>query len=413
MIGAGIVGLTTAWWLARDGHEVTVVDRDTAVGRGTSFANGGQLSYSYVAPLASPSVLRSLPKYLFARDSPIRFEPRADPAQWRWVLDFLRACTEGASAAATATLLALSFHSRDCLAEMMAVSRLEFDHRRNGKLVVQSSRAAMNEAEAQLRLQANFGCEQYALTAAECLALEPGLESVSHRLVGGIHTPTEEVGDCRKLCESLQTVLAEPPFGVRFALGREMRGLARTGGRVVALRTDTGEMGADLFVLCAGAASASLARGCGTRVPVQPMRGYSISPRVLDSNRGPVRSITDSARKTVYAPIGDTLRVAGFAELGGPATTLRPDRIAALTREVGTLFPGACALEDVQPWSGLRPVTPNSVPLIGRTRLDNFVLNVGHGALGFTLGAGSGRLVADIVAGRTSGIDAAAYRPPR
>jgi D-amino-acid dehydrogenase len=411
VIGAGIVGLATAWWLARDGHAVTVVDRETEVGRGTSFANGGQLSYSYVAPMASPSVLRGLPKYLLSPSSPIRFVPRADPAQWRWAFAFLRACTADASALATAQLLALSFHSRDSLAEMMADAPLEFDHRRNGKLVVMSSAASMAEAEAQMRLQANFGCEQRALTAAECLALEPGLESIADRLVGGIHTPSEEVGDCRKLCGSLRAVLAAPPFAVSFSLGRRVRQLRRHGDRIAALETDAGEMEADLYVLCAGPASAGLARDARIRVPVQPMRGYSISARVLDSNRAPVRSITDSARKTVYAPIGGALRVAGFAELGSDDTTIRPARIASLVGEVSNLFPGACALDDVKPWAGLRPVTPSSVPVIGMTRVSNLALNVGQGALGFTLAAGSGRLLADIVAGRPSAIDTDAYRP--
>jgi D-amino-acid dehydrogenase len=266
VIGAGIVGLATAWWLARDGHAVTVVDRETEVGRGTSFANGGQLSYSYVAPMASPSVLRGLPKYLLSPSSPIRFVPRADPAQWRWAFAFLRACTADASALATAQLLALSFHSRDSLAEMMADAPLEFDHRRNGKLVVMSSAASMAEAEAQMRLQANFGCEQRALTAAECLALEPGLESIADRLVGGIHTPSEEVGDCRKLCGSLRAVLAAPPFAVSFSLGRRVRQLRRHGDRIAALETDAGEMEADLYVLCAGPASAGLARDARIRV---------------------------------------------------------------------------------------------------------------------------------------------------
>ncbi len=408
------MGLASAWWLARDGHAVTVVDRDAQVGRGASYANGGQLSYSYVAPFASPAVLRSLPKYLLARGGPIRFFPQADPAQWRWAFAFLRACTEEAAALATARLLALSFYSRDSLAEMLAATPLEFDHRRNGKLVIQSTRSGMDEAEAQLRLQAAFGCEQHALTAAECLALEPGLESVADRLVGGIHTPSEEVGDCRKLCVALREVLARPPFGVRFELGREVRELRRSGSRIAALRTDAGDMEGDLFVLSAGLASVRLARPAGVRLPIQPMRGYSISPRVRDSNRAPVRSITDSARKTVYAPIGNVLRIAGFAELGGASDSIRPDRIATLAREAEALFPGACALSepgaDIQPWTGLRPVTPSSAPVIGRTRCDNLMLNVGHGALGFTLAAGSGRLLADLIAGRPTKIDAEAYR---
>jgi D-amino-acid dehydrogenase len=411
VIGAGIVGLTTAWWLARDGHAVTVVDRSRQVGRGTSFANGGQLSYSYVAPLAAPSVWRNLPKYLFSPASPVRFVPQADPAQWRWAFTFLRACNADTSALTTAQLLALSFFSRDSLASMMAETPLTFDHARNGKLVVLSSSAAMAEAEAQMHLQANFGCEQHALTAAECLALEPGLESIAHRLVGGIHTPSEEVGDCRKLCEALQGILATPPFDVRFALGVTVEKIERSGTKIQALRTDLGEMDADLYVMCAGHGSTALGRTAGGSLPIQPMRGYSISPRVKDSNRGPVCSITDSARSTVYAPIGETLRVAGFAELGGDDTNIPADRISSLVAEVSTLFPGACELDDVQPWCGLRPMTPTCLPVIGFTRASNLAVNVGQGKLGFTLAAGSARLLADLLAGRQTAIDAEPFRP--
>jgi D-amino-acid dehydrogenase len=294
---------------------------------------------------------------------------------------------------------------------MIAETPLSFDHARNGKLVLMSSSAAMADAEVQMRLQANFGCEQHALTAAECLALEPGLEAIAHRLVGGVHTLSEEVGDCRKLCEALRAVLAKPPFEVRFALGVTVEAIERVDDVIRTIRTDAGDMDADLYVMCAGHRSAGLGRTGGVSLPVQPMRGYSISPRMKDSNRGPVRSITDSARGTVYAPIGDTLRVAGFAELAGANTDVAPDRIASLVTDVSTLFPDACDLDDVQPWCGLRPITPTCVPVIGLTRVSNLAVNVGQGKLGFTLAAGSARLLADLVAGRPTAIDADPYRP--
>ncbi len=413
VIGAGIVGLTSAWWLAQDGHHVTVVDRDAEVGRGTSFANGAQLSFSYVAPMASRGVLRSLPKYLFQRSSAVRFLPRMDPAQWRWVAGFLRACNAPATAQNTARLLALSFLSRDALHDMLGRTPMRFDHARNGKLVVQSSAAAMADAEAQLALQAAMGCEQVALSKAECLALEPSLESIAGRLVGGIHTPSEEVGDCRKLCEELQRVLTGPELGgrVTFRLGTTIRRIVVERGRVAALRTDAGDLDADLYVLAAGIDSAGLGRSAGVRVAMQPIRGYSITARVRNGNLAPVRSITDSYRKTVYAPLAGSVRVAGFALVGGSHPERRQDRIASLAGALEETFPGACDLGELHPWSGLRPATPTDVPVIGRSRLDNLFLNLGHGSLGFTLSAGSARLLSDLVAGRTPPIEAAGFAP--
>lgn len=408
IIGAGVTGLATAWELARDGHRITVMDRNAAVGDGASFANGAQLSYSYVAPLAAPSVLASLPKFLLRADSPVRYVPSADPGQWAWIVKFLAACNAGTRAVNTARLIALAAHSRDRLHRLMRETAIDFHHARNGKLVIQSTAESQAEAEAQMRLQAAMGCEQHALTAAECVALEPGLESVAHRLVGGIHTPGEEVGDCRMLCEGLHRLLAAS--GAMFHLGVEAR-LAMDGPRVAGVDTRMGRVTADLYVLAAGVGSRALGRQARVAVPVLPIRGYSISAPILASNRAPVRSITDTARKTVYAPLGDRLRVAGFAEIGGSGGADLPVRAATLLSDLQALFPGACATTDLCPWMGLRPATPTSVPMIGWSRVDNLMFNLGQGALGFTLAAGSASLLADLVAGRTPAIAAADYAP--
>jgi D-amino-acid dehydrogenase len=414
IIGAGIVGLTSAWWLARDGHDVTVVDRAEAVGQGASHANGAQLSYSYVAPLASASVLRGLPGWLLSADSPVRLRPAFDAAQAAWLLRFLAACTQRASDAATARLLALSALSRMSLRDMLAATPIDFHHARNGKLVVLSSAASMRQAERQMRVQAGLGSPQQALTHAECLALEPALTAIGGRLVGGILTPDEEVGDCLLLCQGLSRALAAPPFGVRFLLGVEVRGVRRDGDRIAALLTGADEIVADRYVLAAGARVAPLARLAGLRLPVQPVRGYSITARLRSGNTSPVRSITDAARKVVYAPVGGALRVAGFAEIDDGRDELRPDRIASLAATLAETFPDAVAAEDLRPsrlapWSGLRPATPTSLPLIGRTRVGNLLVNAGQGALGFTLAAGSARLLADILAGRAPPIEAEAF----
>ncbi len=409
VIGAGIVGLATAWWLARDGHSVTVLDEAAEPGRGTSYANGAQLSYSYVAPLAESGVLKSLPKYLLDRNGPLRFTPRADPAQWAWLLRFLAACNAGAAARGTASLLRLAFASRDALHAMLAQTPMQFDHARNGKLVVQSSAGAMHAAEAQMRLQATLGCEQQALTAAECLALEPGLASIRDRLTGGILTPSEEVGDCYKLCLELARVLATPEFGATFLPGTRVERLVVEAGRLRAVRTQHGEHEAELTVLAAGVAAHALGRSAGVTVPVLPIRGYSITAPVRASNRGPRHSITDSARKTVYAPLAAALRVAGFAEIGTSGPT--PGRVEALARETDTVFPGACDTGSASTWTGLRPATPTSLPVIGPTRVQGLALNAGQGALGFTLAAGSARLLADLVAGRAPVVDPVPFRP--
>lgn len=408
ILGAGVIGLTTAWQLVRDGHRVTLIDRNPGVGQGASFANGAQLSYSYVAPLASPAVLRALPGYLL-RPGSVRFQPSADPAQWAWLLRFLAACNGVTSATNTARLLALSFHSRDRLNRLEAETGIDFGHARHGKLVIQSSAASQTEAMAQMRLQAAFGCDQIALDAAQCIALEPALSSIADRLVGGILTPGDETGDCRLLCEGLHGWLVAR--GADFVFGNEAR-LVQTARHIDGVDTSNGRFTADLYILAAGTGSSDIARAVGSPVPVQPIRGYSISAPVRASNRLPLRSITDTARKTVYARLGERMRVAGFAEIG---TRHAPDlaaRAASLSADLHAIFPGACNKTDLQPWVGLRPATPTGVPLIGPSRIDNLWLNLGQGALGFTLAAGSASLLCDLLAARTPLIVASDYAPP-
>ncbi len=397
IIGAGIIGLTTAWSLTQDGHTVTIIDRNPGPGEGTSLANGAQLSYSYVAPMAAPGVLASLPKWLLSRQSPVRYVPSTDPGQLAWLLRFLAACTNATSATNTAKLLRLSFHSQNRLHALIAETGIEFHHRRNGKLVIQSTEASQKAAEAQMRLQAVMGCHQQALTAEECIALEPGLESIAPRIRGGILTPGEEVGDCHELCQGLHQALLGK--GATFHFNTQAS-LATTATRIEAIDTPKGRLKADLYILAAGHGSRLLGREANLQLPVRPIRGYSISAPILATNRAPVRSITDTARKTVYAPLGNRLRAAGFAEIGGSDTTHLESRAQTLSYELQAIFPGACAQTDLRPWAGLRPATPTGVPVIGPSRLSNLMLNIGHGALGFTLAAGSAQLLADLIAGR-------------
>lgn len=412
VIGAGIVGLSTAYWLARDGHAVTVIDRADAVGQGASFANGGQLSYSYVAPLASPSVLRQLPKWLLGSNSPIKFRPTAGLGQLRWVLSFLMACTDRRSRATTEILLSLAELSRRALDELIERERIAFNHRRNGKIVFYSTRASLDAALRQHAIQAELGSCQTVLGREECLDLEPSLASAADRLVGAIYTPSEEVGDCLLLCEELRRVLEQAPYHVEFRLHAEVRELVGDRRRVRAVRFSGETVEADLYAVCAGSDSRRLLLKFGLALPVYPIRGYSLSAAVENPAAAPVRSITDHENRIVYACIGDILRVAGFADIVSGGAPPDAGRMAALSQAVATLFPDIGALADPHPWVGSRPATPTSVPVIGFTHCSNLLVNVGQGSLGFTLGSGSGRMMADIVAGRRAGVNESDFALP-
>lgn len=396
VLGAGIVGLSTAWQLQREGFEVTVIDRQRP-GQGASLGNGAQLSYAYVQPLADPSIWAQLPSLLLSRESPFSISLRPDPAQWLWGLRFLAACRADVSARSTARLLALAEESRTALQHMLADTGAECDHMRSGKLVMYGSQAAFSAARRQMALQAALGgAEQHALTLAECLHLEPALVASARRYVGGIHTPGECAADCARLCDGLHEVLAAR--GVRFVLGQAIGDLRREGQRLLAVQAGGDWIEADAFVAALGTGVAAFARRLGTSVPVYPLKGYSLTLDVAGAPRAaPNVSITDAQRKVVFARLGQRLRVAGLAELAGHDTHVEAQRVAQLRRAAHEVFPGVIGQgSDLQPWAGLRPATPTGVPILGRVRgaPANLLFNAGHGALGFTLAAGSAQRIA-------------------
>lgn len=414
VFGAGVVGLATAYFLARDGHQVTVVDRNDGVALETSFANGAQLSYSYVAPLAGPGVLPKIPPWLLRPDSPLRFYPAFDPQQWRWLLAFVAACNREQSDVTTRRLLALAFHSRRLMQELVAREAFDFGHERNGKLVVFSDHAGFDSARRLVEYQRSLGCEQDALDRGACLALEPPLDdpgsALSGRLVGGISTPSEEVGDCYRFCVALEHRLQAADLGVRFLLGTEVRQLVRRGAGIAYADSSGGELTADAFVVAAGPASVALTQPLGVRVPVYPLKGYSLTLPVTGAS--PQVSVTDFKRKVVYAPLVEEgrrkLRVAGMADIAGWSREPDPVRLRQLVAEARAAFPRAtdyaAPLSSLSPWCGLRPATPKGTPVLGATPIANLFLNVGQGALGWTLALASGQVVADAIAGRASAI---------
>ncbi|VTU39550.1 D-amino acid dehydrogenase small subunit [Variovorax sp. PBS-H4] len=394
VLGAGIVGLSTAWQLSRRGFQVSVVDR-AAPGSGASGGNGAQLSYSYVQPLADPSIWKQLPKLLFSPSSPLKLRPQLDPLQWRWGLAFLAACNARTSHQTTARLLALAAESRVAFEAMLSELRPDCDFSSTGKLVLYASAASLDGARRQLELQRTMGSEQRLLTPDESIAIEPALAAYRGQMAGAIHTPSECAADCLKLCIALEHALRAR--GVRFLLDCEVQGFDRRDGRVAAVRTSAGDVEADAFVMALGTASHRLGRQLGAYLPVYPLKGYSITVDVDGApGTAPHVSVTDSARKVVFARIGSRLRVAGMAELVGHDASIPATRIETLAAATRAVFPQAGRMEALHPWTGMRPATPTGVPIIGHVAgaPSNVVFNTGHGALGFTLAFGSAERVA-------------------
>ncbi|SEL18169.1 D-amino-acid dehydrogenase [Variovorax sp. YR750] len=394
VLGAGIVGLATAWQLERRGHQVTVIDR-AAPGSGASGGNGAQLSYSYVQPLADPSIWKQLPKLLLSPASPLKLRPQLDPLQWRWGMEFLAACNAQTSRDTTAKLLELAASSRIEFEAMRAELSPDCDFSATGKLVLYASQASLEGARAQLELQRTMGSEQRLVTPEECVAIEPALTGYRSHMAGAVHTPSECAADCLKVCIELTKALSAR--GVRFMSGIDVHGFVRNGNRVAAARTGEGDVEADAFVMALGSASHKLGRALGAYLPVYPLKGYSITVEVDPApGAAPRVNVTDSARKVVFARIGSRLRVAGMAELVGHDASIPATRIETLAAATRALFPHASRLEELHPWTGMRPATPKGLPIIGRLGSAplNMLFNTGHGALGFTLAFGSALRVA-------------------
>lgn len=408
VIGAGVTGLTAAYCLSKRGHQVTVVDARQGPGQGASFGNGAQLSYSYVAPLADPGVWMSLPKYLISNDSPLLWKPSLELRQWYWLCAFLAACNAASSRATTISLLQLAFHSREQLHKLKEEAGLEFDFRQAGKLVMLDSADAVAAAERQVRFQSAYGSEQELLDIRQCIDVEPALASGAGRWVAGVYTRGEEVGDCAAFCTQLRREISRRFPATQFLFGINVtRGIVRE-GRLQAIATGQGELDADAFVLSGGVGSAGFMATLGLRLPVYPLKGYSITLPANDA--APRVSVTDLGRKVVYARIGDRLRVAGRVEIVGDDNRVDAGRCLELKRGALDTFPGLENAGDIKPWAGQRPATPSGLPLIGPARIKGLYLNTGHGALGWTLACGSASLLAAQVDGDKPPVPDSAFR---
>lgn len=396
VIGGGVVGLTSAWWLLEAGYKVTLLERAPQVGTGTSYSNGGQLSYRYVSPLADAGVPLKAIGWMFQEHGPLRFKPQFDAHQWRWLAAFLANCRADINRKTTNKLLELGELSRRSMAQLeMTVPLADFQWRDAGKLVVYRTRKAFEAATA----KQDSAATRQVWSAADCAAREPALAAIEDKLAGGIYNGGEAVADCYAFCVALAGRIRQHPRFTGFVQG-EADQIMTCDGRVIGLRTSAGTLTADAYVLAAGMQSRALAETAGLGLPLYPLKGYSLTAPIRQDDVAPEISVTDFERKVLYARIGGNLRVAAMVDLVGEDLSLDRKRLDSLTQQVRDTMPRAADYTRITPWAGLRPATPSSAPIIGASPYSNLWLNVGHGPLGFTFACGSASLLADLMKGK-------------
>jgi D-amino-acid dehydrogenase len=406
VLGAGVVGTTCAYFLAEDGHAVTVYDRRPEPAMETSFANGAQISACHAKPWAAPGMPLQALRWTFTPDAPLLFKPwRFDPALWSWGLKFLRNCTSERERINMARTLRVSLYSRAVLKALRQRTHLQYNQVTDGILHIYRTREEFEEGRKTADALAGLGLPQDVLTPGDCVKLEPALAYAASRndLVGGLLSPEDESGDARQF--TLEVAKLARARGAVFRHGVSVQRLETDGRRITRVITDHGDDTPDAVVLAFGSFSVKLAKTVGLDLPIYPAKGYSISLELTNPSAAPTISITDESRYMVFSRLGNRMRVAGTAELAGWDTRLNQVRVEPLKRNALSLFPEAARYDDLNAWCGLRPTTPDSVPILGPTKYENLLLNTGHGTLGWTMACGSARVIADHIAGRMPEID--------
>jgi D-amino-acid dehydrogenase len=402
ILGAGVVGVSSAWYLAKAGHEVTVIDRQPAAGLETSFANGGQISVSHAEPWSNPHApLRAL-SWMGREDAPLLFRLRWDPALFDWSWRFLRECTPQRTRDNIRDIVSLALYSRNQLKALRAETAIEYEHLERGILHVYTDPKEYAAAIEASKVLCEFGCDRKTIGADECVAIEPALAAARPLLVGGDYTAADESGDAQCFTKNLAALCAAR--GVRFRYGTTVNRLTKSGGAIsgALIETATGDemLTADAYVVALGSYTPLMLRKVGIRLPVYPAKGYSATIPLTDASIAPTVAMTDDGHKIVFSRLGQRLRVAGTAEFNGYNMELNSVRCQALIQRTQQLFPELRPAGEPEFWCGLRPSTPSNVPFVGRSSVPNLYLNTGHGTLGWTMACGSGTVLADIMSGR-------------
>ena len=404
VMGAGVVGVASAWYLAEAGHEVVLIDRQPGPALETSFANAGEISPGYASPWAAPAIPVKALRWLFMRHAPLIIAPRLDMAMLRWTLAMLRNCTAARYALNKSRMVRLAEYSRDELIALRERLALDYDQRSQGTLQLFRTQKQLDASAGDIAVLQDYGVPYELLDRDGCVAAEPGLAASRDHFLGGLRLPHDETGDCHIFTNKLAALL--PAMGVDVRYNTAIEAIDMEGGRVTGVRTDAGTMRGDACLVALASYAPALLRPLGLRLPIYPVKGYSITLPIADEARAPVSTLLDESYKIAITRLGDRIRVGGMAELSGFNRALAPRREATLRHSLNDLFPGAADNDAPSGfWSGLRPMTPDSTPVVGATPIPGLFLNAGHGTLGWTMACGSGRLITDIIGGKAPSID--------
>lgn len=403
VLGAGVIGVTTAYYLARQGVEVEVLDRQRDAGMETSFANAGELSYGMTSPWAAPGIPLKAVKWLFMRYRPLMIWPLMSPAMWAWCVRMVGNCNANSYALNKGRMVRVSNYSRDTLTELMDELAIDFDLRELGTLQLFRKQKQIDGSKADQDVLREYGSPFELLDRDGCIEIEPGLAHVADKFVGGLRLTSDRTGDCRKFTQALAKKAAE--LGVKFHYNVNIDGFAMERGKIIGVDTTDGRVTGDKYVCAMGPYAPVLLKTIGIKLPIYPIKGYSITLPITDPDAAPRSTIMDETFKVAITRLGDRIRVAGQAEIIGYNKHLGSHATDAVRHVVSDLFPKGGDVSKAEGWTGLRPMTPDGTPVIGPTRYGNLFLNTGHGTLGWTMSCGSARVVADLVMDQTPGID--------
>ena len=411
VLGGGVIGVASAWYLAKAGHEVELVDRQSGPALETSFGNAGEVSPGYSAPWAGPGVPVKAIKWMLMQHSPLVIWPMFDPAMWRFGLMMLANCTHKAYALNKSRMVPIAEYSRDCLKALRAETAIAYDDREQGTLQLFRTQQQLDSIGDDVAVLKQYGVPFEVLDREGFCKVEPALRLTQEKFVGGLRLPNDETGDCFKFSNRLAEMAAA--LGVKFRWNTRIEALQVGGGAITGVHTDAGLLRADRVVLALGSHSPQLLAPVGVRIPVYPVKGYSITVPITDPQYAPESTIMDETHKVAVTRLGNRIRVGGTAELAGYSLNLREARRSTLNHVVTDLFPKAGDVGKATFWCGLRPMTPDGTPIIGATPVQNLLLATGHGTLGWTMAAGTGRIIADIVSGKKPDIDISALAMAR